>query len=50
MSNHPWYKLPMWKKRLHGWACYQFSSWISLIYPVGVDKAMYKVLKDQFGG
>lgn len=31
-EDHPWFKLPRWKKRLHGWASYQMSAWVALFF------------------
>jgi len=47
-NESPWHKRSRIGKAIHGWACYQMSSWLSLFFPVEVDLAMYKTLKDQF--
>ncbi len=47
-SSHPWHKRPRWHKRLHGWLCYQLSSWVALFWPEAADRIMYKTLSDQF--
>lgn len=47
-EEHPWFKLPRWKKRLHGWASYQMSAWIALFFPEAVDVILYNNLKEQF--
>ena len=49
-ETHPWYAMPRWKKRLHGFACYQLAAFVSLISPERADGAMHKVLSDQFAG
>ena len=45
---HEWHLKSRLKKRIHGWACYQLCSWISLVWPETVDKALFAVLRDQF--
>ena len=47
--NNTWYKFSLWKKRLHGWATYQVCAWLSLLFPIEVDRALHKTLNDQFG-
>lgn len=46
-SSH-WAKLPMWKKRLNGFACYSLAAMLSLWHPIAVDMETYKTLKEQF--
>jgi len=46
--NYQWHTLPKWKKRLHGWLCYQMQSWGALLFPEAADRIMYKVLREQF--
>lgn len=43
-----WAKRPMWQKRLHGFGCYLVCVVMVLFWPVEVDKALYKTLRDQF--
>lgn len=43
-----WAKLPMWNKRLHGFASYLMAAMASLVFPIETDKAMLDVLRDQF--
>lgn len=47
-QNSKWAKLPMWKKRLHGFAAYQYASFMALFHPVEVDKAAFSALSEQF--
>ena len=47
-EEHPWFKLPRWKKRLHGWASYQMCAWVALFFPEAVDVTLYNNLKEQF--
>jgi len=44
-----WHSLSKFKKRLHGFACYTVSAFVSLfISPEVADMVMYKTLKEQF--
>lgn len=44
-----WNRAPLWKKRLHGFACYVLMALVSLYDPIAVDLVLFKVLSRQFG-
>jgi len=43
-----WSKAPMWKKRLSGSLSYLVAAVVALYDPVGVDRALFEVLSEQF--
>ena len=48
MMKHRWHTLPTWEKRLHGFFSYLLAAIAALINPDVADKAMFKVLTEQF--
>jgi len=47
-TDSDWWKLPRWKRRMHGFCCYIISAFIALWHPEAVDMALYKALRKQF--
>lgn len=43
-----WSKCSIFKRRIHGFLCYQMQSIIALINPVLADVVMFKTLSEQF--
>lgn len=43
-----WARTPMWNKRLNGFVSFLAFAFVSLVYPVEADKAMYMTLREQF--
>lgn len=47
-AESKWAKLPRWEKRIHGFVCYFINAFVALWHPEVADRAMYRILSEQF--
>jgi hypothetical protein len=47
-TGSAWHRRTRFAKAVNGWLSYQLASWVSLFFPVEVDKAMHVSLCEQF--